>query len=179
MKTPTKGFCVHFRGIQHRTCRAGVDWRSVTGGPELGIALRMPCNPASGTGPGCEHCRYPTPEEQAQQEAEIDALIARGLEDNKVIAAAHRMDGGVSQVYVCERCDRAARFTTQSRAELLVHFVSAHVMQTADWTDATQEHLCHSDARDWFQDDYRLSVQSGPLCLYSVRMARRKGNGRW
>ena len=41
--THDMGVCVHFQGIQHDKCKAGVDWRQLTGGLSLGIALRTPC----------------------------------------------------------------------------------------------------------------------------------------
>lgn len=37
--------CRHFNGIQHDTCKAGVNYRQLIGGDDLGWALKIPCMP--------------------------------------------------------------------------------------------------------------------------------------
>jgi hypothetical protein len=37
------GRCIHFRGIQHKLCKADVNLRELIGGPDLGWARRIPC----------------------------------------------------------------------------------------------------------------------------------------
>lgn len=171
--------CIHFRGINHERCLAGVDWRLLTGGDHVGIALRMPCMRGNNSAVECVYREWRTPEVIARAQAEQDAALARIDEDSAVIDAAHQMDGGVSQVFVCERCDRSQRFVTQSRAELLEHFRLAHKLVSADWADATQQHIAHGDAEHWFQDDYRIVASDGAaLCLRSSRMSRRGNDWR-
>ena len=63
----TEKTCVHFRGIQHKTCLADVDMLSVRVVPESG-PFRWPCLPVFGRKDAdvpcnCEKRRYPTPEE--------------------------------------------------------------------------------------------------------------------
>jgi len=38
--------CKHFTGIAHDTCKAGVNYRALVGGPDAGWAIRLPCNPS-------------------------------------------------------------------------------------------------------------------------------------
>lgn len=38
-----RGQCRHFNGTQRETCRAGVEYRALVGGPDLGWGLRLPC----------------------------------------------------------------------------------------------------------------------------------------
>lgn len=171
--------CIHFRGINHERCAAGVDWRALTGGDHVGIALRMPCMRGNNSTVECDYREWHTDETAARKLADFEAALARKFEDDDLINGAHRMDGGVSQVFVCERCDRSQRFVTQSRAELLEHFRLAHKLVSADWSDATQEHIRHSDARHWFQDDYRIVAADGAaLCLRSSRISRRRSDWR-
>lgn len=165
--------CIHFRGINHERCAAGVDWRRLTGGDHVGIALRMPCMRGNNSAVACDYREWHTDETAAREQAEQDAAMVRIDEDSALIDAAHQMDGGVSQVFVCEMCDRAQRFVTQSRAELLIHFQMAHKLQPAEWADATQQHFAHGDAAQWFQDDYRIVCMGRVLCLRSQRMSRR------
>jgi len=70
--------CVHFRGIQHDTCLAGVVVRSVRVVPEKG-PYRLPCLPVIGGGDipnNCEQRRYPTAEEVAADHAMWERAFA-------------------------------------------------------------------------------------------------------
>lgn len=170
--------CIHFRGINHERCLAGVDWRLLTGGDHVGIALRMPCMRGNNSTVECDYREWHTDEAAARKLGDLEAAITRHFEDDDLINAAHQMDGGVSQVFVCEMCDRSQRFVNQSRAELLEHFRLAHKLVSAEWVNATQEHIRHSDAQNWFQDDYRIVSNGRVLCLRSSRISRRHDDWR-
>lgn len=77
------GKCIHFRGIQHATCEAGVSMVSVRDASQPGY--RWPCltlneRPAATT---CELYREPTPEEIAADEAAWAARIEEALARTK------------------------------------------------------------------------------------------------
>lgn len=36
--------CRHFNGVQHGCCKAGVNYRELIGGPDIGWALKIPCH---------------------------------------------------------------------------------------------------------------------------------------
>lgn len=38
-----EGDCKHFTGIQNKTCKAGISYRELCGGENLGWAVRIPC----------------------------------------------------------------------------------------------------------------------------------------
>ena len=75
-----RGTCVHFVGVQHECCEAGVVMRSVRdtsgGGP-----YRWPCLPPLKPGQTCATTcaqrREPTDEEIAASEREVAELIRR------------------------------------------------------------------------------------------------------
>jgi len=76
--------CVHFRGVQHQTCAAGVTMLDVRQEQRDGPHL-WPCLPGFGSSrgkplPPCERRVYPTPAEIAADEAEtvaaLDAVFA-------------------------------------------------------------------------------------------------------
>ena len=57
--------CVHFNGTMYARCAAGVNYRTLAGGPTLGWATRLPCwehDSPPGT-VSCDKLRYPTEEE--------------------------------------------------------------------------------------------------------------------
>lgn len=170
--------CIHFRGYQHDTCNAGIDWRALTGGDAFGIARRAPCHRDNQSIVTCEACRYPTPEETAAYLADMDAHIARLEEDGRLISAAHRAQHmAVSQVYVCELCPRAARHVTDSRHAMIIHWQEAHALVEDQWLAASQQFVAHSDARTWSQDDTRYTLTDGrDLLLRSVRIRRTGDN---
>jgi len=76
--------CVHFNGIQHERCDAGVVYADVRLTPESG-PRRFPCLPPIGGAPTPDNCpsrRYPTEQEIAEDRAMWDAafaLISAGL----------------------------------------------------------------------------------------------------
>lgn len=62
--------CVHFTGVQNNQCKAGVSYSSFRP-----LGLKIPC--VTPGAPGCSLCRFPTPEEVAEQIAASDAAYAR------------------------------------------------------------------------------------------------------
>lgn len=76
------GDCIHFTGIQHVSCKAGVEYESLERSPGPGIR-KLPCLAA--TLPGCRTTcpsfRAMTPEEEAAEEELIQKAIKNYLED--------------------------------------------------------------------------------------------------
>lgn len=83
MKT---GVCKHFRGIQHDTCRAGLNARDITGGEAFGWTKRMPCFATNNATALCEKYEEPTTEELAKQEAEWERVFARMAKVRPIIS---------------------------------------------------------------------------------------------
>ena len=85
--------CIHFTGIQHDTCKAGVNYRALTGGGD-GYALRLPCITLVGEKPvekvTCDKQRAETKEESEVREAAADAAVERVLKVLPVIADLKR-----------------------------------------------------------------------------------------
>lgn len=65
-----RGKCKHFNGVQNKTCRAGVDYRELTGG-----TMRLPCLGNRPDTRPCEKYEEPTDEEIAADRAQIDARM--------------------------------------------------------------------------------------------------------
>ena len=165
--------CVHFRGIQHATCEAGIDWSALTGGPDFGIATRIPCLRENNSAVLCTHRRFPTPEEAAAHERAMEEHIQRRMEDMALIASGHAGEPGISRFYVCELCDRAERFTARTPEELSTHATEAHGVAPSDILAATGAFMMHSDAQNWFQNDDHFTLPDGrPLLIRSVRRPR-------
>lgn len=81
--------CIHFNGIQHECCRAGINYRSLAGLPDFGMALRLPCwEPSMGrkgeTVVVCASYLEPTAGQIAEDEAEEKTYFAKM---KKVLAA--------------------------------------------------------------------------------------------
>lgn len=78
---PPTAYCIHFRGIQHKTCEAGVELLSVRDASQPG-PYRWPCltidHKAATT--TCASFRAPTPEEHEQRERETTQLLERFFE---------------------------------------------------------------------------------------------------
>lgn len=82
------GKCKHFTGIQHDTCKAGVNYLGLVGGVRTGIGCKIPCTGDK----GCAHApdiavvpcalrEFPTPEEVEAEEAEIREALAQALSE--------------------------------------------------------------------------------------------------
>lgn len=68
--------CRHFNGIMNDRCEAGVEYKTVRVVPPQGMH-QWPC-----IDPGVGHCaklEYKTPQELADEEKEIDAMLAKML----------------------------------------------------------------------------------------------------
>lgn len=70
--------CVHFTGVQHETCKAGVCYRDIPRekNPKAGI-IGIPCiNPNLNT---CDKRQFPTDEEARAEAKEMDEAIEKFL----------------------------------------------------------------------------------------------------
>lgn len=97
------GVCKHFNGIQHATCVAGLNIRSVTGGDDFGWARRIPCFAEHGT--KCERYEDLAPEDLAKEEAEFQKLVdqmTKAAPFIREMKAKHKRGGsGVAECPVC------------------------------------------------------------------------------
>ena len=80
-----EGRCVHFTGLQHRTCKADVEYASVEvkADPSTGVLYSLPC--LTDHNPGCASCakqHLPTEQELAEDKAAIKRryeLLGQGI----------------------------------------------------------------------------------------------------
>lgn len=168
--------CVHFRGIQHDTCSAGIVMYALDPDPQpnhFGVAKRIPCLKDNVTTAVCAQCHYPTPDEVAAHEAELKAHMERVRARNLVLSAAHT-DAPVSVVYVCERCTPRAIMTDSDG--LLAHMQDVHQISAETIRSLKGSMLAHLDARDWFQNDRQFNLDGQPLLIKSERQRRRGSN---
>jgi len=108
--------CKHFTGTHRTPCKAGVDYRALVGGPDLGWGLRIPCHTIvfdhakDVVRVSCDKRELPTREEAEATVAAGDAAMER---HKKAIRVAHddakakglkKGHGGVSDV-ACPNCD--------------------------------------------------------------------------
>lgn len=70
--------CQHFTGIRHKTCEAGVCYAEVRDSSQPG-PLRWPCLTLAGKAATTMCAKYEatTPEQLAEEDAEIEALVHR------------------------------------------------------------------------------------------------------
>lgn len=71
--------CVHFNGVQHETCKAGVNYHALAG-IGFGCWKRLPCMPKDDGADevvACEKRQTETPEQTAAREADGDAAWER------------------------------------------------------------------------------------------------------
>jgi hypothetical protein len=172
--------CIHFRGVNYTTCKADINMYELTGGEHFGIARRIPCIKDNNSTVVCTSCHFPTPEEVAQHEAARAAYMQRMQEDMAIIGAAHHdpaynvYQQGQTTVYVCELCERSARYLSPTPALASTHAQEVHGILLADIIAAKGERGAHMDATDWFQNDDRFILPDGrPLLIRSIRIARR------
>ena len=80
--------CKHFTGIHRDVCKAGVTYRTLVGGPDLGWATRIPCIVSTLTKEpvSCEQREYPTVEEATAEVDAHEAAIERTMQAHR---AAH------------------------------------------------------------------------------------------
>jgi len=100
--------CVHFNGIQNKTCRAGVNYHELLGNG-VGCFARMPCTCDPNPSVACDKIQLMTREEA---EADVDLWMARMEANGVAVKAAHddakakgfkRGQGGVSSLK-CPTC---------------------------------------------------------------------------
>lgn len=77
----TKDRCKHFTGYQNIVCEAGVTYRTLVGGPNLGWLRRLPCLQTEGQHDQatCDRFELPTAEEIAESKARSDAAVAETI----------------------------------------------------------------------------------------------------
>lgn len=109
--------CVHFTGIQHDTCEAGVCYRALVGGPDFGWASRLPCledRLPHKEGPivACEQLKRTTREEAEAEVTKSDAAFERVTTALKAIRAKHGKDRGLRDEMPCpNNCGGTLRYS--------------------------------------------------------------------
>jgi len=75
------GLCIHFRGIQHDLCGAGINIRQLVGGDDFGWGIRIPClvRDAKTCSVTCESRILPTREQAEATVDECDKLLKRTM----------------------------------------------------------------------------------------------------
>lgn len=172
--------CIHFRGIQHGTCKLDIRMYDLDPTPELGrvgIARRIPCIKDNVTIAVCAHCHYPTDAENAQHEAEMQAHMQTMREDIALIGAAHTEES-TSIVYVCELCERANRAVLTTAPDLLDHMLTAHDIEWEIVRFFKGQMSQHLDAIEWSQTDYVFTHDGKRALIKSVRSPRTGSNRR-
>lgn len=108
--------CRHYTGTHREVCKAGVTYRDLVGGPDLGWALKIPCHGVifdhakDVQRVPCEHKSTWTPEEAAANVDAMDAAMERHMSAHRVAhddAKANglkRGHGGLGTVK-CPVCD--------------------------------------------------------------------------
>lgn len=68
--------CRHNNGcLFNATCKAGVNYRQLVGGEDLGWVMRIPCNTKNKTGIECEKLELPSGEELVELERDYSRFI--------------------------------------------------------------------------------------------------------
>lgn len=94
--------CVHFNGIQNEACKAGVNYRAMVGGEDLGWATRIPCNGrTTGIRACCGELRLTTREEAEAAIARADASLERLRTCMTAIRAKHGKARGLRGAMPC------------------------------------------------------------------------------
>lgn len=107
--------CIHYNGTAHKTCMAGVEYRSVAK-PGGGLLVSvLPCFAESGISEFCTKCEYPTAEQVVEGEKWLDEhldkmftarkAITNHLEKNKALRR------NVSGVIDCPHCGGKLSFS--------------------------------------------------------------------
>lgn len=109
------GDCKFFTGYQNGTCKAGVNYRKLVGGPNLGWAARLPCLPNSPFRKEqcvCDKFSPMTLEEAQAEERSIKATFDQFL-TARTAALATKLEHGI---ITCPRCSGKLRFNTKSHS---------------------------------------------------------------
>lgn len=109
--------CVHFTGTMRDTCEAGVNYRQIVGGPDLGWGTRLPCHvdlfPAKGGDVAtCEKRRMTTREEAEAEVREADESYQRVSTCLKAIREKHGKARGLADSMPCPtECGGTLRYS--------------------------------------------------------------------
>lgn len=106
-----KGNCIHYTGIQHECCKAGVNYELLVGGKSNGWGLRLPCwtstmkNAQDVVKASCGLYQDPTDKQIADDDAETKAFLER----MKVVLAVvkvwrEKAPRGKQEVIECPSC---------------------------------------------------------------------------
>ena len=102
--------CVHFTGIGDASCKAGVNYRQMVGGPDYGWATRLPCfrDERKDDTAVCESIQHPTEAEATVTVESNDAAVAemiRKLYARECSACGETYKGRqVGSCVYCEHC---------------------------------------------------------------------------
>lgn len=115
------GTCKHFSGTGLRDkecCHAGVEYRSLVGGPDLGWCTRLPCYRVTSFKPNgpvnpCEKYEEPSQEEIDACEKEVTESIARFMKTLPLIHAIKTEHRGKNAkgTKKCTACDGVLHYT--------------------------------------------------------------------
>lgn len=95
--------CIYFNGIQNDACKAGVGYRQLVGGPDLGWAARLPCTDKVQVQGlvTCEQCRRTTREEAEAEVKASDESFGRIAVCLKAIREKHGKRRGLRDAMPC------------------------------------------------------------------------------
>lgn len=110
------GKCVHYNGTVNNCCEAGVNYRQMVGGENLGWAIRTPCFADHVTTIACDKLRLPTAEEiAADKKAVQDSLDKFGKAREAIVAALggpwKKGTPGASGSTVCPNCQGTLHYS--------------------------------------------------------------------
>lgn len=120
------GMCRHYNGYQKGTCKLGVEYRPLVGGPNIGWAARLPCIPESSLRKEpmakCDKYEEPTPAEIMAEKIELQAHSEKMQE-----AIGRIRETKVNQGMVeCPKCQSNLRFSVAK--------INGHIWAKCDTT---------------------------------------------
>lgn len=100
-----KESCKHFTGYQNGTCKLGVNYRQLVGGPDIGWAARLPCTSKTSLDKEpmaiCDKREEPTEAEIMAEKLEMKTRSEKVVEAIRRIRATGKNQGAV----LCPQCD--------------------------------------------------------------------------
>lgn len=113
--------CIHYTGAQSDSCKAGVQYESLTGGKVSGWGLMLPCwtstmkHASDVQKVKCEKYQAPTDAEIAQEKAESDAYMAKFMLVMPFVSEwRKKLPKGKSEVVVCPACSGRLKLSQSS-----------------------------------------------------------------
>lgn len=108
-------WCVNYNGCgSHETCKAGVNYVALVGGDKTGLLNTLPCFERN-TIITCEHLRFPSQEELAEREKEIQQAFARMAETRTRIVDTIKERGlwkkHATGNIACSYCDKQVYYS--------------------------------------------------------------------